>query len=97
MRVLLASDHAAWRQFAPPRPGTGRSRWGTWWTCETCDQEFRVTEKPCERCGEPVCESGHCGCTVKRAARDRRCDTCFLTLNPSGFAGDSTTCRDCAP
>jgi len=94
--AVLASDHAAWRRFAPPRPDTGRSRWGTWWTCETCAREFRVTEKPCERCGEPRCESGHCGCTVRRAGRDRRCGTCFLTLNPSRFAGDSTTCRDCA-
>lgn len=93
--AVLVSDNAAWRRFAPPRPDTGRSRWGSWWTCETCGREFRVTERPCERCGEPSCESGHCGCTVKRAGRDRMCDKCFMTLSPSRFAGDSTTCRDC--
>jgi Zn-dependent peptidase ImmA (M78 family) len=94
--AVLVSDNAAWRRFAPPRPDTGRSRWGSWWTCETCGREFRVTQNPCERCGDPRCEEGHCGCTVKRAGRDRTCDTCYLTLSPSRFAGVSTTCRDCA-
>lgn len=93
--AVLAVDSAAWRAFAPPRPGTGRSRFGSWWTCETCEDEFRVTEVPCERCGEPRCGNGHCGCTLARTKNDRRCDTCFLVLPPARFEGTGSTCRDC--
>lgn len=94
--ALLASDNAAWRPFAPPRPDTGRSRFESWWTCETCEDEFRVTEAPCERCGEPHCGNGHCGCTAARAKNARTCDTCFLTLALTQFEGTSSTCRNCA-
>jgi hypothetical protein len=94
--AVLALDNAAWRAFAPPRPDTGRSRFGSWWTCETCEDEFRITEAPCERCGVPRCGNGHCGCTAARAKNDRTCDTCFLTLAPARFEGISSTCRDCA-
>lgn len=94
--AVLVSDNAAWRPFAPPRPDTGRSRWGSWWTCETCDTQFRVTEQPCDRCDQPHCENGHCGCTGKRTERDRTCDRCFMTLNPSQFVAGGTTCRDCS-
>lgn len=94
--AVLAVDHVAWRAFAPARPDTGRSRFGSWWTCETCEDEFRVTEAPCERCGGPRCGNGHCGCTVARAKNDRTCDRCFLTLAPVRFEGTSSTCRDCA-
>lgn len=93
--AVLAVDNAAWRAFAPPRPDTGRSRFGSWWTCETCEDEFRVTEAPCEHCGQPRCGNGHCGCTVARTKNDRRCDTCFLVLPPSRFEGTRLTCRDC--
>ena len=93
--AVLAVDNAAWRAFAPPRPGTGRSWFGSWWTCETCEDLFRVTEAPCERCGEPQCGNGHCGCTAARARNDRTCDTCFLVLAPARFEGTSSTCRDC--
>lgn len=93
--TVLALDNAAWRPFAPPRPGTGRSRLGSWWTCETCEDEFRVTETPCERCSEPQCSNSHCGCTVARTQNDRRCDTCFLLLPPPRFEGANSTCRDC--
>lgn len=94
--AVFATDNAAWRPFAPPRPDTGRPRQGRWWTCETCDTPFPVTEQPCERCREPRCPDGHCGCTAARAATDRQCDTCHLVLAPSRFAGHSTTCRDCS-
>jgi len=94
--AVVVSDNVPWRSFAPPRPYTNRGRYGSWWTCETCSQEFPVTEPPCDRCGQPRCESLHCGCTVQRAGRDRMCDRCHMTLRPSRFAVDSTTCRDCA-
>lgn len=94
--AVLASDNAAWRPFAPPRPNTSRNRFYTWWTCETCDESFRVSEPPCQRCGEPQCRDGHCGCTTARLEQDRTCDSCFLTLAPSRFEGNSSTCRDCA-
>jgi hypothetical protein len=92
----VVSDNVPWRLFAPLRPHTSRGRYGSWWTCETCGQEFQVTEPACDRCGQPRCESLHCGCTVQRARRDRTCDTCHMNLHPSRFAGASTTCRECA-
>lgn len=94
--AVLAVDHAAWRAFAPPRLDTGRSRFGSWWTCETCEDHFRITESACECCGEPQCGNSHCGCAAARAKNDRTCDTCFLTLAPARFEGTSLTCRDCA-
>jgi len=94
--AVLALDNAAWKAFAPPRPDTGRSRFGSWWTCETCESEFRVTESTCERCGEPRCKSEHCGCAAARTKNDRMCGICFLTLAPARFEGGSSTCRDCA-
>lgn len=93
--AVLVVDNVAWRPFAPPRPDTGRSRFGLWWTCETCEDQFRVTEPACERCGESRCGNGHCGCTAARAKNDRTCDTCFLTLAPARFEGTSSTCYDC--
>jgi IrrE N-terminal-like domain len=94
--AVVVSDNVPWRRFAPPRPHTNHSRYGSWWTCETCAQEFQVNEPPCDRCGQPRCESLHCGCTASRARRDRTCDMCHMTLHPSRFEGDRTTCRDCA-
>jgi hypothetical protein len=94
--AVLAEDNPGWRAFAPPRPNTGSSWFGRWWTCETCDISFRVPEPACDRCHQPRCTDGHCGCTAARTTLDRRCDTCFLILAPSRFDRDSTTCRDCA-
>lgn len=96
--AVLASDNVPWKPLAPPRPATGRSRYGSWWTCEveTCGESFAVTEPPCERCLQPQCSHGHCACTVARASRDRTCTTCWLTLPPTYFDGPSSTCRDCA-
>jgi Zn-dependent peptidase ImmA (M78 family) len=94
--AVLVSDNAAWRPFAPPRPYTGRTRLGEWWTCETCGDSFKVTNAPCEHCGEPRCGDGHCGCTTARMRRDRMCDSCQMVLAPSRFEGISTTCRDCS-
>jgi len=96
LMAVLVPDNPAWRRFAPPRPGTGRSRYGSWWTCETCERNFKVTGPPCEQCGEPQCEDGHCGCTVNRTKNDRECDNCHLVLARSRFDGASTTCRDCS-
>jgi hypothetical protein len=94
--AVLATDNAAWRPFAPPRPNTARSSRGRWWTCETCETRFQAWDEPCGRCGDPRCPDGHCGCTAARAATDRQCDACFLTLALARFDGDSPTCRDCA-
>lgn len=93
--AVVTSDNVPWRRFAPPRPDTSRSRHGAWWTCETCGQDFQAAEPPCDRCGQPRCDSLHCGCTVRRASRDRTCDSCHMTLHPSRFAGNSATCREC--
>lgn len=95
--AVLATDNVAWRLFAPPRPDTGRFRYGSWWTCETCEDEFKITgpEPVCDRCSDPRCPNGHCGCTTARAQKDRICDRCFLMLAPSRFEGSSSTCRDC--
>lgn len=94
--AVLTPDNVPWRRFAMPRPDTNRRSYGRWWTCETCGEEFQVTEPQCDRCGQPRCESLHCSCTVQRARRDRTCDTCHMTLPPSRFIGNDTTCRDCA-
>nr|CEL19303.1 hypothetical protein [Kibdelosporangium sp. MJ126-NF4]CTQ94898.1 hypothetical protein [Kibdelosporangium sp. MJ126-NF4] len=95
--AVLVSDNAAWRPFAPPRPDTARSRFGSWWTCETetCSETFRITEPACTRCRTPRCPNGHCGCTSARVQADRQCDTCFLKWPPSRFNGNSPTCRSC--
>lgn len=94
---VLVSDNAAWRSFAPPRPNTARSRFVSWWTCETetCDETFPITELACTRCGTPRCPNGHCGCTAARMQKDRQCDTCFLKWPLSRFDGNSPTCRTC--
>lgn len=96
--AILAADNAAWRPLALPRPDTGRSWFGSWWTCETCigDAPFQVREPPCPRCHQPQCPDGHCGCNAARAAKERLCDRCHLLLGPSRFQGASTTCRDCS-
>jgi IrrE N-terminal-like domain len=94
--AVLATDNVPWRSFALPRPYTARTRYGSWWTCETCEDEFEITDPMCDLCGDPRCPNGHCGCTATRAEKDRVCDRCFLKLAPSRFDGTSSTCRDCA-
>ncbi|WP_161791055.1 ImmA/IrrE family metallo-endopeptidase [Actinomadura welshii] len=94
--AILAIDNAAWRSFAPPRPDTGQSSYGTLWSCETCNTDFAVNESRCDRCAEPRCPNGHCACTAIRAAKERVCTSCFLSLPPSRFDDGSRTCRDCA-
>jgi hypothetical protein len=95
--AVVASDNVPWMPLALPRSGTRRSRYGSWWTCETdaCGETFKVTEPPCGRCDQPKCEHGHCGCTAARSQRDRICTQCYLTLPPRSFDGDSLICRDC--
>jgi hypothetical protein len=94
--AVLALDNVPWRAFALPRPNTERSRFGSWWTCEICDDDFKITEAACDHCGRPRCGNGHCSCTVTRAQNDRQCDRCFMMLAPSRFDGNSSACRDCA-
>ncbi|GAB3430172.1 hypothetical protein GCM10027436_02940 [Actinophytocola sediminis] len=96
--AVVASDNVPWMPLALPRPGTRRGRYGTWWTCEApgCGESFKITESPCERCDQPRCGHGHCGCTALRAQRDQECAECHLTLPPRCFDGTSPICRDCA-
>lgn len=93
--AILVTDHAAWLSLALPRPGTAQRGSGRWWTCETCDDLFTITER-CQRCREPQCRNGHCGCDVARAAKNRVCSACFLERHPSQFDDGSDVCRDCA-
>ena len=90
--TVAVTDRPGWKAFAPPRPDTGkfissRQEW-----CELCEDEFPVTLR-CDRCRQPRCPTGHCGCT---AARERTCKRCFLTRHPSQFP-DSTSeiCAEC--
>ncbi|TDP98154.1 ImmA/IrrE family metallo-endopeptidase [Labedaea rhizosphaerae] len=95
--AVVASDNVPWMPLALPRPGTRRSRYGTWWTCETpgCGETFKIMKPPCQRCDQPSCGHGHCGCTAVRTQRDRECTACRLTLPPRCFEGTSPICRDC--
>ncbi|WP_167372118.1 ImmA/IrrE family metallo-endopeptidase [Rhodococcus koreensis] len=93
--AILVTDNAAWTPLALPRPGTARSGGGRWWTCETCDDLFTITER-CQLCKEPQCRNGHCGCDVARTTKNRVCPTCFLQLHHSRFDEGSAVCRDCA-
>jgi hypothetical protein len=93
--AVLVTDNAAWKPFAPPRPNTGQGGGPRWWTCETCSDSFAVGDR-CTRCHEPQCGNGHCGCNVARAAKDKVCTCCFLTLHLSRFDAGSEVCRDCA-
>ncbi|MCX4826852.1 ImmA/IrrE family metallo-endopeptidase [Streptomyces sp. NBC_01142] len=94
--AVLAEDNVPWRKLTAPRPESGTSRYRSWWTCETCQEEFRVIEAGCPECGQPRCEEGHCGCRAAHAQQDRTCDECRLVLAPARFAGASTSCRDCS-
>lgn len=93
--VVTVTDHAAWERFAPPARQAGPV--GRSWTCEhaECGQLFRTFERPCGSCGAPACPAcGRCNCAPVVA--ERRCDSCFLVLPATLFAGDATRCRDCA-
>jgi uncharacterized protein DUF955 len=95
LAAVIVTDNAAWKPFAPPRPNTRQSVGPRWWTCETCGESFTVVDR-CTRCDEPQCGDGHCGCNAARAAKDKVCTSCFLTLHPSRFEAGSEVCRDCA-
>jgi hypothetical protein len=94
--AILATDNAAWRPLALPRPDTGQGRMGRSRICETCETAFQAWDPPCEICSQPRCPDGHCGCDAARAAKDRQCDQCYLVLAQSRFEGNSRSCRDCA-
>lgn len=95
--MVLKSDNASWKAFAPPRPGTsvytGTS--SAYAACETCQDSF-PNEDACPTCEQPRCPRGHCACTL---LRERACPgPCGLTLARSrfaNFADRSTACRDC--
>jgi Zn-dependent peptidase ImmA (M78 family) len=91
--AVLVTDRAAWKPFAPPRPGTAQRR-SRLWICETCQDEFTADGPPCPRCRQPRCPHGHCGCTT---AAQRLCQGCYLGKHVSQFAGSATHCRDCRP
>ena len=93
--AILVADNAAWRPLALPRPDTARGGSARWWTCETCEHTFPATDR-CERCHDPRCPDGHCGCDAARAAKDRLCTACFLTLHPSRFDAGCDTCKECS-
>jgi hypothetical protein len=92
--AVLATDNVPWKSLAIPRPSTRRDERSRWWICETCDDSFPI-EQRCERCQEPRCTNGHCGCDAARTAKEKRCTVCFLTLHPSRFVAGSDVCRDC--
>ncbi|MFD8035435.1 ImmA/IrrE family metallo-endopeptidase [Streptomyces sp. NPDC059717] len=92
--AVLGIDQVAWRRFTAPRPASGTSRFLSRWTCETCDEDFAVSET-CEQCREPRCPQGHCGCTTARAAADPVCTRCYLKKSTAQFPQGSTVCRDC--
>jgi Zn-dependent peptidase ImmA (M78 family) len=91
--TVAVTDRPGWKAFAPPRPDTGkiiasRQEW-----CELCEDEFPVAER-CDRCRQPRCPVGHCGCT---AARERTCNECFLKKHSSQFPNPaSKICTDCS-
>lgn len=89
--AVLAGHTAAWKKFAPPKPGTARfvvRRGG----CEICNSEFLVQDI-CSKCSQPLCPDGHCVCTL---ARERTCVRCSFVLNVSRFSPGSSICLDCA-
>jgi hypothetical protein len=93
--AVLVTHNVPWKSLAIPRSSTRRDSHGQWWLCETCEDSFLVNER-CERCREPRCSGGHCGCHAARIAKDKQCKGCFLTLHPSRFEAGSDYCRDCA-
>lgn len=90
--VVLAADRVPWRSFSASRPGTGTRGNATWWTCESCGEQFAVSDR-CLTCGQPKCPSaGHCGCSL---ARERRCSECFMVRHVTQFKKGGTVCREC--
>ena len=90
--AVLAADRVPWQKFSVQRPGTSRSGSPRWWTCETCGDEFAVSDL-CAACSLPKCPSvGHCACSL---AHERRCTSCFMMRHSAQFEGDGTVCREC--
>jgi Zn-dependent peptidase ImmA (M78 family) len=91
--TVAVTDRPGWKAFAPPRPGTGKVISGYQEWCELCEEEFSAVDR-CDRCRQPRCPVGHCGCT---AARERMCQQCFLKKPPSQFATPTTDiCTECS-
>lgn len=95
--MVLKTDNASWKAFAPPRPSTSTFTGSTsaYPTCETCQDSF-PRDETCRTCDQARCPRGHCECTL---LRERCCPgPCGLTLSRSRFANfkdRSTSCRDC--
>ncbi|WP_248814050.1 ImmA/IrrE family metallo-endopeptidase [Frankia sp. AgPm24] len=98
MIAVLAPDNVGWRRFAPPRSASAASPAERGWICEICPDAdpFEVFGPPCQRCGQPKCENGHCGCTPAGARAEQRCDRCFLVLAATQFDPGRSICRSCA-
>lgn len=87
--AIYALTNPPWEPFALPieRPYQPR-----FWTCETCEETFRVEAEGCATCGQPKCEQGHCNCTVRR---ERTCTACYLSKHHARFPPQGTVCLDC--
>jgi hypothetical protein len=93
--AVLVTDNVPWKSLALPRTPNQQDAYLRWWNCETCDDSFPVTAR-CDRCREPRCSNGHCGCHAARSAKDKQCKSCFQVLHPARFEPGSDYCRDCA-
>lgn len=89
--AVLAAERAPWLKFSPPRPMTGYVN-VQWWTCETCGDQFRVTER-CAVCQQPKCpQQNHCSCSL---TREKICTSCYMAKHVSQFADGGTVCWEC--
>lgn len=90
--TVAVADRPGWKAFAPPRPDTGKVISGYQEWCELCEEEFPAADR-CNRCRQPRCPVGHCGCTV---ASERTCTKCFMKKHPSQFPGPAAAiCTEC--
>ena len=91
MAVLVEHD-APWRgRVSPPRSSLDRPGEDGLHECSTCGEEAVVLDR-CQRCREPRCVGGHCGCTQNA---ERLCPSCFLHRHPRLFVPQSEKCLEC--
>jgi Zn-dependent peptidase ImmA (M78 family) len=91
--MVAVTDRPGWRAFAPPRPTTGKFIPKTQDWCELCGEEFEVADR-CDRCRQPQCPAGHCGCTT---TRERLCTGCYMKKHPALFPSPTANiCTECS-
>jgi hypothetical protein len=92
--AVLAETGAAWRPFAPPRPGTGQSSQFFYSTCDLCGDQFEVSPATdrCAKCSTPYCGSGHCRCSL---ATERTCEVCWMRRHTNLFVAGMKACKIC--